>query len=511
MTQEAFHSRKRKIQEVSLDPSFFNKQYHLFNRYGYASDSTSWSGDLHPNLGYAADPSIWCGDLVFGEQYCRKYEDVIHGNISVDPLAMRFVNTYEFQRLNTIKQLGVAYFVFDTDDAKHSRFDHSLGVYWLASNAVNKLKANQGLELGIEGFDIQTVKLAGLLHDVGHGPYSHVFEQEFLPLLTNVKIRSHKEMSVKLVDYIIDKHNIDIDPGTIKRVKDIIVSGVNTVQKSGLEKKFLYDIVANRRTGIDVDMLDYIARDDRAVPRDDCAVPRETVAYRPPCSFGFERLIQTMRVIGDETCYSVNDYPIIKDLFATRANIHRELYTEARVKAAELMFVDVMLDAGRWGDICNLVDYLDDPEKYCQLRGTLLEHIVNRPYKNVMMLDARRLIYRLESKRFYQLCNEYVVPNDRVDHFKVTAQDIVCSQIGGELLKEQDVAVSNVKIDFSRGEEKPLESVKFFQDCGSNWKFPLNERLPGYSDDTIVRVYAKQDQHAAAISQAFQNFLRRTH
>ncbi|PON45362.1 Ribonuclease Y [Trema orientale] len=113
--------------------------------------------------------------------------------------------------------------------AVHSRFEHSLGVYWLAGEAVQKLKIYQGLELGIDNFDIQTVKLAGLLHDVGHGPFSHLFEREFLPQVIIGSNWSHEQMSVKMIDHIVDVHCIDIDREMIKRVKVTTCTSVSNV------------------------------------------------------------------------------------------------------------------------------------------------------------------------------------------------------------------------------------------------------------------------------------------
>jgi HD superfamily phosphohydrolase len=95
-------------------------------------------------------------------------------------LALQIVDTEEFERLQDLKQLGLTYLIYP--GAVHTRFEYSLGgVYSLAGEAINNLNTYQGEELGIDHVDMQTVKLAGLLHDIGHGLFSHLFEHEVLP------------------------------------------------------------------------------------------------------------------------------------------------------------------------------------------------------------------------------------------------------------------------------------------------------------------------------------------
>lgn len=116
--------------------------------------------------------------LFANRRHTKTIYDNVHHNIHIDPLCLSFVDTEQFQRLRDIKQLGLCYMVYP--GAMHSRFEHSLGVYWLSSKAIECLQQYQRSELDIDRSDIMTVKLAGLLHDIGHGPFSHTFDGAFL-------------------------------------------------------------------------------------------------------------------------------------------------------------------------------------------------------------------------------------------------------------------------------------------------------------------------------------------
>ncbi|KAL4354471.1 hypothetical protein GQ457_06G033880 [Hibiscus cannabinus] len=423
----------------------------------------------------------------------KHVHDNVHGNIYLDPLALKFIDTEQFQRLRELKQLGLAHMVYP--GAVHSRFEHSLGVYWLAGEAIQKLKTYQGSELGIDRFDVQTVKIAGLLHDVGHGPFSHLFEREFLPKVLNGFTWAHEEMSAKLIDHIVDVHHIDVESEMIKRVKEMILASSEFAPpKSAKEKQFLYDIVANGRNGIDVDKFDYIVRDSRA-----CGLG---------CSFDFHRLMETMRVLGDEICYRAKDYLSIHKLFVTRADLYRTVYTHSKVKAVELMVVDALLKANSYLEISSSIQ---DPSEYWKLDDSIIKTIETAPDEELR--ESRDLILRIRRRKLYQFCNEYSVPKDKLEHFKnVTARDIACSQKnGGVLLKEDDIAVSNVRIDLTRGRQNPLESINFFKDYDSEEKFPIpddriSHLLPTSYQDMIVRVYSKKPELVVAVSEAFENF-----
>lgn len=104
--------------------------------------------------------------------------DPVHGHVQLDQWQLRVIDTPQFQRLRDLKQLGTSYHVFP--GGSHNRFEHSIGVSYLANNLVSRLAESQP-ELGIDERDIRCVTLAGLCHDLGHGPFSHVFDHEFIP------------------------------------------------------------------------------------------------------------------------------------------------------------------------------------------------------------------------------------------------------------------------------------------------------------------------------------------
>jgi HD superfamily phosphohydrolase len=100
--------------------------------------------------------------------------DPIWQNIWIERSALRLIDTAAFQRLRRVKQLGLAYLVYP--GAIHTRFDHALGVYHLTGRALGLLEESSQLE-GISDHDRSILRLAGLLHDIGHYPFSHTLEE----------------------------------------------------------------------------------------------------------------------------------------------------------------------------------------------------------------------------------------------------------------------------------------------------------------------------------------------
>ena len=117
--------------------------------------------------------------------------DPVHGYVHIDlQVIWDIVNSSWFQRLRRIRQLGGAYVVYHC--AEHTRFSHSLGVYEIVRRMVTEVP---DIVSALNEYDKVTIMLAGLLHDIGHGPYSHALKllpehrMKYLPVASSKKIR----------------------------------------------------------------------------------------------------------------------------------------------------------------------------------------------------------------------------------------------------------------------------------------------------------------------------------
>ena len=133
--------------------------------------------------------------------------DNIHGSIIIDDYAQKIIDTIEFQRLRNIKQLGYCYYVFP--GSSHNRFEHSIGVYYLAREYINIL--NKG---NFSDNDRKLICTSALIHDIGHGPFSHLFDE-----LTN---SNHEYRSIEIFKYMNQKYNLNYNDSDIEIIKNII-------------------------------------------------------------------------------------------------------------------------------------------------------------------------------------------------------------------------------------------------------------------------------------------------
>ncbi|CAM9634624.1 unnamed protein product [Phaeothamnion confervicola] len=192
----------------------------------------------------------------------KDFRDKIHGNVKLQDVIARLVDTPEFQRLAGLKQLGASAYVYR--GAVHTRFEHSVGVAHLAEKLCLVLKEHQP-ELGISDRDVMCVKIAGLCHDLGHGPFSHCWDGLFMRRF-GLSWR-HEDGSVAMLRHLLAANGIDLfadyglDATDLLFVEEQILGTAPEKRRGRPDKEYLYEIVNNVWSGLDVDKLDYLQRD----------------------------------------------------------------------------------------------------------------------------------------------------------------------------------------------------------------------------------------------------------
>ena len=172
--------------------------------------------------------------------------DPLYGLIEYNETEKALMNTWALQRLRRIHQLAMAYLVYPS--AHHNRFEHSIGVMHLAGEVAKRLAKS----LGCGEKEIELVRLAGLLHDVGHGPFSHVSERV---LKKDPKMKGKTESLHESItaDIILHWEEFDRIPSFSKEMREEVAAII-----SGKRDDYLSKIISGP---IDVDKLDYLIRD----------------------------------------------------------------------------------------------------------------------------------------------------------------------------------------------------------------------------------------------------------
>jgi HD superfamily phosphohydrolase len=294
------------------------------------------------------------------------FKDVLYGKIFFDDLCMSFIDKPEFQRLKKIKQLGITYEVFPK--ARHTRYEHSLGTAYIGEQLMLTLRQNQP-ELNIDDRLIIIVKLAGLLHDIGHIMFSHLFDNIIKNNL-NMKIKDHEDRGIELIQYMIKKYNIGLTNDEVTLLCNLIIG-------SPMEgyPKYLFQVINNSWNGIDVDKIDYLMRDST------------NLGY--PIKFDYKSILNNIRVINDQICYHQTDTNNIYSIFLMRYTLHKDVYQNHKVKAIEFMITDAICEV--MNELC-LERYFDD-FKWTELDD---DFIINK-------LSNNRLLHMIKNNNLYKM------------------------------------------------------------------------------------------------------------
>lgn len=229
--------------------------------------------------------------------------DPVHGFITVDDeLILQIIAHPYYQRLRRIHQMALAHLVYP--GAVHTRLHHSLGAYHLMCNALNELKG-KGADITKE--EEQAAKIAILLHDIGHGPFSHALE--------NVLIEGmhHEEISLLLMK--------DLDrqfDGKLQMSLDIFTNSYH--------KKFLHQLVSGQ---LDVDRMDYLSRDSFFSGVSEGVI-------------GYDRIIKMLAVHNGELMVEEKGIYSIEKFIVARRLMYWQVYLHKTVLCAEQMLKQII-------------------------------------------------------------------------------------------------------------------------------------------------------------------------
>jgi HD superfamily phosphohydrolase len=258
--------------------------------------------------------------------------DPVYGFITIKhPLIFKIISHPYYQRLRRIHQMALAFLVYP--GAVHTRLHHSLGAYHLICNAVNELKA-KGTDISNE--EEIAVKAAILLHDVGHGPFSHALEQQ---LIFNI---SHEETGLKIMQAMNEEFGGELTPAI-------------QIFTNQYPKKFLHQLISGQ---LDVDRMDYLTLDSFFTGVSEGVI-------------GYDRILKMLIEKDGELMVEEKGIYSIEKFLVARRQMYWQVYLHKTVVAAENMLVKII----------QRVRYLlEQKNKNLEIDGSALNIFLQNPY-----------------------------------------------------------------------------------------------------------------------------------
>lgn len=370
------------------------------------------------------------------------FKDVIHNSIKVSDIAKTIIDTDIFQRLRHLHQLGCSFFVFP--NANGTRFEHSIGTYHLAKTFVNNLinnsnhteinkeilkipyikhylfnklhniDADDALKMEIllgmsycllDEYLVELISIAGLVHDLGHGPFSHSFDNWLEKNNPNKKsiYNVHENRSIYLLKRIIkNEENIIISNfgNEIQEIKlsDIIDDNAidfisSLIHPSSENIGFIYQIISNNLNGLDVDKLDYLVRDGYYL------------GINKP--FNIENIINNAKVIDSNISFhksaAIHD---IYNMYDTRYKFHKQFYNNKTTVKIEHMVCKLFDNLNK---IINIIDKINNGN--IDILITLNESFVlgaGNIYKSIDILNEK---YKTEIENMEKISKNIIKRN----------------------------------------------------------------------------------------------------
>lgn len=300
-------------------------------------------------------------------QIVTTIRDSLHDRIPLDQATLNLIGTGPFLRLDRIQQLGFVSKIWP--GAKHTRFEHSIGVHYLMRQGIDALNATRtGAELS--GQAINVASAAALLHDIGHYPFSHAIEELGDPVLPHETVARRVIQSPDVADVL--ERDWGVSP-------DDVMNMIDPVDELPPEQELLRGLLSGP---LDVDKLDYLPRDAKG-----CNVPYGGVDT--------PRLIDSLRVANVEGVRQivVNEKGVspLHSLINARQEMFDNVYWHHTNRACMVMLLRAVQEA--------LVNHAIDPEDLTRMDDASLIHRFRQPD---MPPQTRELVESLEARQIHK-------------------------------------------------------------------------------------------------------------
>jgi hypothetical protein len=409
--------------------------------------------------------------------------DPVHGYIKITAVERDLIDSPFLQRLRRIHQLAGSYLVYP--GAVHTRFEHVIGTMHVAGEIAESIGPDPMKEE-----EIQEIRLAALLHDVGHGPFSHMYEE----VLAQKSKATHEDITQRIiletsVGDILEKHGF-----SRAQISPLAVGS------QPRKPKFMNEIIAG---GLSADIMDYLLRD----------------SYFTGVEYGkvdVRRVMDSLQVTEDRLVLDEAALHAFEALLLARYQMFKAVYFHRTVRAAELMLVHSMMladDALSLTDLGDLRRYLDLTDEVVLYRlsslGPSTEH--QREARNLAQGFLNRKLVKCVFERLVQRKDKIVGQLFSKNRFREQVTSDIAEKAGVDPFHVFLDVPTTPSIPYTSSREA-LTQVKVFRREGRHMvsetipigQLPLVGSIAGFMD--IIRVYTDRE-HRHEVERATTNLL----
>ena len=338
--------------------------------------------------------------------YWGEIKDPVHGYVYITQQEKSIIDSYPMQRLRRLRQLAGSEYVYP--GANHTRFEHCLGVMFLAGQVL----VNPNISKRVNCEEVDMCRISALLHDCGHGPFSHVFEHLLLKDLG----KTHEDIT----SWIIEKSEVADKLNKMGyKPKEVGALAVGKLHKKN--RAFLDQIISS---AVDVDKQDFIVRD----------------TFHTGAEYGFidvYRLIHALDLLGDNLTVELGALSALEAFVIARIESFKSIYFHRVGRAAQIMLSSAM---DRANEELGLTSF-NTPEEYMALDDyTVWAALKKCKTSNIIIsnLENRRMLKCSYERTFYE--KDSMISN-------LFGQESYRTKIRREIAKEADVDMEKVIID----------------------------------------------------------------